>query len=371
MTERLTNLLGREAETVEVPAAPTADILGTGRRLRRRRTGTTWATAALAVAVVAGGSVLVGTRGDEQTVAPATPPPVQVAWAADNTVYVGTDGRAAEMPEVAQTLYYTSAGILVRTNKDGSSDGGSPFHFQLVKADGTTSKLDVTLGEVVPSTDPTQPYLAWATMTDGQIQVVVHDVSSDQDVATVDVPGTFDWGGWSAPPVALSGDQVYVGTNGPTTVVNWRTGEATTSDVLPHNAVPEVFGGRSVTTTERGTKDARAEVVDATTGGDLLDIAIGRFDQVTLSPNGRFALLATGTLAPPLRMKVYDVDATGSVPLPESARGYGFTSAGDPFDVLGDQLRICDPTTGECADSTVPKLGSHDFVRYAGQAFES
>ena len=31
-----------------------------------------------------------------------------------------------------QTLYYTSAGLLVRTNKDGASDGGAPFHFALV-----------------------------------------------------------------------------------------------------------------------------------------------------------------------------------------------------------------------------------------------
>jgi hypothetical protein len=275
------------------------------------------------------------------------------------------------MPEVAQTLYYTSAGILVRTNKDGSSDGGAPFHFQLVKADGTTSKLDVTLGDVIPSTDPTQPYLAWATKTGGRIRVVVHDVATDQDVATVDVPGTFTWGGWEAPPVALSGDQVYVGTNGPTTVVNWRTGAASTSDVLPHHTVPEVLGGRIVTTTGEGTKDAQAKVVDAATGRDLLDIPVGRSDQVTLSPDGRFALLVTGALEPPTHITVYDVDATGSVPLPDSARGYGFTSAGDPFDVLGDRLRVCDPTTGHCSDSTVPKVSNRDFVRYAGQAFES
>ena len=42
-----------------------------------------------------------------------------VVFAVDDTVYL--DGGAAEvkMPEVAQTLYYTSAGLLVRTNKTG------------------------------------------------------------------------------------------------------------------------------------------------------------------------------------------------------------------------------------------------------------
>src|SRR3954451_20867705 len=168
MTDRLTSLLHDEVETLDVPPAPATEILGAGRRLRRRRTGTIWASGALVAAVVAGGAVAARSGGDSQAPPPAAPPPAQVAWAQDDTVYVGTDGHPVRMPEVAQTLYYTSAGIVVRTNKDGSSDGGAPFHFRLVKADGTSSKLGVTLGEVVPSTDPTEPYLAWATMTDGK-----------------------------------------------------------------------------------------------------------------------------------------------------------------------------------------------------------
>ena len=368
MTERLTTLLNREADTFEVPAAPAADILGVGRRLRRRRTGTIWATAAVAVAVVAGGSVLVGTRGDDQAVAPAAPPPVQVAWGAGDTVYVGTDGHAAQLPEVAQTLYYTSAGILVRTNKDGSSDGGAPFHFQLVKADGTTSKLDVTLGEVVPSTDPTQPYLAWATMTDGKIQVVVHDVSTDQDVATVDVPGAFSWGGWAAPPVSLAGDQVYVGTDGPTTVVNWRTGEATSSTVLPENYFPEVHGGRTVTVSDRGRQDAHARVVDALTGRTVLDIPIGRTAQVTLSPDGRFAKL--GGFLNQKTFQVYDVDTGSKVTITGSSFDRGWTFDDGLFTVRRDQLTVCSATTGDCESSTVPAPAGAD-VRYAGDIYES
>ena len=77
-----------------------------------------------------------------------------VVFAVDDTVYLDGGAAAAQMPEVAQTLYYTSAGLLVRTNKTGASDGGAPFHFQLVGADGTAQPLDLTLGEVVPSTDP-------------------------------------------------------------------------------------------------------------------------------------------------------------------------------------------------------------------------
>jgi hypothetical protein len=369
MTERLTELLAREADTLDVPSPQAGDILGAGRRLRRRRSARISGIAALALAVVAGGAVLVGTRGGDQTVAPATSPPIQVAWGAADTVYTGTEGHAVEMPEVAQTLYYTSAGILVRTNKDGASDGGAPFHFQLVRADGTTSKLGVTLGEVVPSTDPTEPYLAWATKSGGHLRVVVHDVSTDQDVATVDVPGTFTWGGWAAPPVALSGDLVYVGTNDHTTVVNWRTGQANTTDVLPEHTVPQVAGGRSAIVTGRVRKQ-RVAVVDVGTGGDLLDVAIGVGDSVRLSPDGRFLLVTKALAAPPVRTTVYDVDSDHSVRLPESAFGYAWSADGQIFSVGIDTLFTCAATTGSCRSSHVPSVG-RTLVRYAGIPFES
>src|SRR3954447_23583108 len=273
MTDRLKSLLHDEVETLDIPPAPATEILGVGRRLRRRRTGTIWASCALVAAVVAGGAVVVQARDDGQAPLPTAPPAAQVAWAQDDTVYVGTAGHVVRMPEGAQTLYYTSAGILVRTNKDGSSDGGAPFHFRLVTADGTVSPVDVTLGEVIPSTDPTEPYLAYATSTGGRIQAVVHEVTTDTDVATVNVPGRFTWGGWEAPPVALSGDLVYVGTDDQTAVVNWRTGDATTSVAVPGSQVPEVSGGRTVTTARRdATPDGKAmdEVVDAVNGKALL-----------------------------------------------------------------------------------------------------
>ncbi len=255
MTDRLRTLLHDEVESLEIPPVPATDILGTGRRLRRRRTGTIWASAVLAVAVVAGGTAAARSGGDDHSAPPVTdtpapPEPGTLAWSLDDLVYVVQDGRliaGTQVPEVAQTLYYTSAGILVRTNRDGSSDGGAPFHFRLIGHDGELSPVNVTLGEVVPSTDSAEPYLAWATQEGGRIQVVVHDVVSGHDVGRVDVPGTFTWGGWEAPPVALSGDLVYVATDDQTAVVNWRTGEVTTTAVVPAGQVPEVSGGRAVT----------------------------------------------------------------------------------------------------------------------------
>jgi hypothetical protein len=382
MTDRLKSLLHAEVETIEIPPAPTGEILGAGRRLRRRRTGTIWGAAALTVAVVAGGAAVARTGGDGSADAPVTgtpaaPSPGTLAYSLDDMVYVVEDGRlttGVQMPEVAQTLYYTSAGILVRTNKDGSSDGGAPFHFRLVQPDGTVSPVNVTLGDVVPSTDPSQPYLAYATQAGGRVQVVVHDVVSGHDLATVDVPGAFTWGGWEAPPVALSGDQVYVGTDAHTTVVNWRTGEATTTDSLPDEQLPEVSGGRTLTVPAPGStsgSQATEQVVDVTSGKVLLEIPVGRFDQVSLSPDGRFAMVVREAIGPPVRVTVYDVDSAASVRLPDSVSGYSWTSGGDLFSVQGDRLDLCSPTSGTCETTTIPKLGLREFVRYSGQTYES
>jgi hypothetical protein len=371
MTDRLMTLLHGEAETLDIPPAPATEILGAGRRLRNRRTRTIWATAALTLAVVtAGGAAVADSRDDGHTAAPTgTTPPVPFAWAVDDTVYLGADARAVAMPEVAQTLYYTSAGILVRTNKTGFSDGGAPFHFELVNNDGTATKLGVTLGDVVPSTDPTEPYLAWATMSGGKIQVVVHDVSTDRDVATVDVPGTFTWGGWDAPPVALSGDLVYVGNDDETAVVNWRTGASTTTAVLPGSKMPSVSGGRTVNLAGQGGKQATADIVDTATGRDVLDIPVGRFDQVTLAPDGRFAMVASDTQGS--SFEVYDVDTGTHVSVQGSAYNVGWTPQDGLFGVQGDQLTLCDATTGDCHATTVPKANGHALVRYGGRIYES
>lgn len=379
MTERLMTLLHREADLLDVPPVPTTEILGAGRRLRRRRR-TVWAASAAVALVVVGGGGAVALNGSQQrTVTPAAPIlSGPFAWAVDDTVYLGSAATPVQMPEVAQTLYYTSAGILVRTNKDGSSDGGAPFHFELVAPDGKATKLGVTLGEIVPSTDPTEPYLAWATMDGDQIRVVVHDVTTDRDVATVDVPGTFTWGGWTAPPVSLAGDRVFVSLDDSTAVVDWRTGTTTTSSVLPGSLFPDISGGRTVRLHGRNSDQASAEIADAATGADLLDIPISKFDQVSLSPDGRFAMVAAeGPVDPQSQSRsqastqVYDVDAGTHVSVAVSAFDVGWTPQDDLFGVHGDQLTVCSASTGDCHATTVPKAEGQGMVRYTGRVYES
>jgi hypothetical protein len=268
------------------------------------------------------------------------------------------------MPEFAQSMYYTSAGLLVRTNKDGSSDGGAPFHFELVKAHGKTEKLRVTLGEVVPSTDPMRPYLAWAKMKAGHIQVVVRNVRTDRNVAVVAVPGTFDWGGWIAPPVALVGSRVYVGTNDQTEVVNWRTGRARTSTTVPGSAFPDVHGNHAVVEGAHATR-----VVNVASGKVLLKVSQRQgFVFVQLSPDGRFAT-TTGVAG---AFKVHNLRLGTSVRLHKAGFGYGWSADGDHvFRVNGSTMTTCNAATGACHATHIPALPPHASVRYPGITYES
>jgi hypothetical protein len=371
MTDRLATLMHGEVETLDIPAAPAAEILATGRRIRRRSRSRRGAAAVVLAGVVVTGTAVALHGGGSETAQPAVSPPAEKAYAVGDTVYIGDGSTTATMPEVAQTIYYTSAGLLVRTNKNGYSDGGAPFHFELVRPDGTTTKLGVTLGEVAPSVDPAQPYLAWATMTGGKIQVIVHDVSTDRDVATVDVPGTFDWGGWDAPPVSLSGDLVYVGTNDQAEVVNWRTGEATTSDVVPGSVFPDIQGGRLLVGGAREQK-----VVDAQSGKVLLSIPTSSPEFPDLSPDGRFVLLTPQPIqidqdsGGGVHTEVYDVDTGAKILLPPASWGWSRT-ADEVFRVEGSTMTTCSTTTGDCHDVTVPPVGKNADVRYGGSAYES
>ncbi len=359
MTDRLATLLHGEVETLDIPAPPAPEILGAGRRLRRRRAWTQRGGAALlAAAVVAAGTIALQGRGHSTEATPATQGPPMIAYAVGDTVYL-EGGAPVKMPEVAQTLYYTSAGILVRTNKDGFSDGGAPFHFELVKPDGSATALDVTLGDVVPSTDPTEPYVAWATVTDGKIQVVVHDVSTDLDVATVDVPGTFSWGSWEAPPVSLSGDEVYVATDDKAEIVDWRTGETRPSDVVPGSMNTTVNGGHALI----WQRDL-IQVLDADSGDVLLRVD-GEANDARLSPDGRFATVSRAG-----QDEFYDLESGDTSRVSLSSWGWSSDSS-EVFSVAGSTLTTCSTTTGRCQDSSVPPVGRDGFVRYAGTANES
>ena len=181
------------------------------------------------------------------------------------TEHVSIDDKAVK------SSYYTSAGLLVRHGNNNASDGGGPQRFSLVTPDGTVKPVSVVTEETVPGVDPAQPYLAYTEVVGGVVQVVVHDISTDEEVARVDLPGDLTWGGWTGPPVALSGDTVYVGTDDATLTVDWRTGEIGTS----RRARP-VASRASMAAAPSGATATQSTVVDVATGEVLLTVDVGR-----------------------------------------------------------------------------------------------
>jgi len=365
MTDRLSALLHEQADLLDVPMPTAHEAITAGRRIRRRRRLTQAGVAAAVVAVLGVGAAFVGgaapDRSDPDTIATdpqGEPVDLGVVFAVDDTVYL--DGGAAEvkMPEVAQTLYYTSAGLLVRTNKTGDSDGGAPFHFQLVGADGKAQPLDLTLGEVVPSTDPTQPYLAYSEADGDAVRVIVVDVTTGEQVARVAVTGLTDWGGWIAPPVALDGDTVYVSDFSHALAVDWRTGEVVPAEHVSPGP-PTVVRGRTI-----APSDAAAQVVEVDSG----DVLFESRGWLRLSPDGRYAIAGEGASGVP----VQDLDDGTSVDVGKGSVTYGWTTDDQLVGIVDGQLAVCSPESGRCTTSPLPSGVSSDaFVRLPGFTYES
>jgi hypothetical protein len=365
MTERLSALLHEEADRLHVPMPTARAAITSGRRIRRRRRVTQAGVAVAVVAVLGVGAAFIrGNAPDRShpdsiaTDPQGEPVDLGVVFAVDDTVYLDGGARKVQMPEVAQTLYYTSAGVLVRTNKTGASDGGAPFHFQLVGADGTAQPLDLTLGEVVPSTDPTQPYLAYSEADGDAVRVIVVDVSTGEQVARVAVTGLTDWGGWAAPPVALDGDTVYVSDSSHALAVDWRTGEARPAEHLSPG-MPTVVRGRTL-----ATSNTDVEVVDVTSG----EVLFASGGWLRLSPNGRYAVAGEGASGVP----VQDLEDGGSAVVGSGSVTYGWTSDDQLVGLVDGRLAVCSPESGECATSPLPDgVSSEAFVRLPGFTYES
>jgi hypothetical protein len=376
MTERLTSLLHDEADTVDIPAPPAAAVLAEGHRIRRRQRLTTGAAAIAVLGVVAGGVAAVQSLNDGPDTGRDVPTANELApgpvFAVGTTVYLdGGKTKATVDDKAIKSLYYTSAGVLVRHGNNPNSDGGGPMRFSLVRDDGSVQPLDVTFEETVPSTDPTQPYLAYAQVTDGTVEVVVLDVTNETEVARVAVPGNLSWGGWRAPPVALDGDHVYVGADDVMRVVDWRTGQVEETTTVPAG-YPDIQAGRSV------QSDANElTVVDVATGDVLLTIPTkaDAFATLQLSPDGRYAALSDMDAmmmgGPDVPIEVYDVDTGSKVSLDEAFMYSGWSPGDQPFGVEGKTLTICDPATGECTPSQLTFDVDPNEVKLGGRTYES
>ena len=190
-------------------------MLVRGRSLRRRRRVTTaspqsrrwpWSVAAWRVALNVAG------QDRAQDIQPAQTPDLGAVFSVGTTVYLDSGERSATIDDRSiKSMYYTSVGILVRHGNNPYSDGGGPQRFSLVRPDGTVSPVDVETEETVHSTDPDQPYLAYAEVVDDTVNVVVWNVDTDQEQARVPVPGNVLVGRMAGPAGGAQRRHVFVG----------------------------------------------------------------------------------------------------------------------------------------------------------------
>ncbi len=363
MTERLSTLLHDEAQFLEIPAAPAASILAEGRTRRRRQSLGTGLAAASVIAVATAGALISADRlSDDGAAGPAgTGAGASPVFSVGKEIHLGgADDPVATVADDVHSLHYTSAGVVVRTNKTGgASDGSGPERFTLVKADGSTQPINVTTSDIPVSTDLDQPYLAYSEITDGVAQVVLHDVSTDQEAARIDLPGEYQRDGWSSPPVSLDGDTVYAGFNGVMLEVDWRSGDIKESAHLGAG-MPTVYDGHS-----SASQNGAAQIIDVTTGDVLVSVDVQEYGWFILSPDGQFAMMLSESEQDDESFDVYDVDTGNHVTIEEAIYDWGWTADGELFRLEGDQLRTCDATTGDC--STEPSGIDPDDVRAPGE----
>jgi hypothetical protein len=350
-----------------------------GRRVRRRRRLVAAAAVTTGVVAVAGIGVSMADRArfrpaDDPAVANALTP---AGWAvsAGSTLALG-NGTTVTLPGKVKSIYYTSAGTVVRTGKVSYTDG-TDSSYALVTDDGQVHSLDLQLGDRASTSDPTLPYLAYAekrgVVGRSAWTVVLRDVRTGDVAATVPIDGTFSWGGWDAPPVALDGDHVYVGLDDATLEVNWRTGDAQDAAHLPSSRFPGVTAGREVIEDNKGDLSA---VIDVATGTRLVtDLPAGPAG-ASLSPDGRFALLVPWSTCDDDYVCAYDDPTSQVIDLRDGGSTRldigdqaGWTPDGRVIRVTDGAVDLCSPTTGDCT-STGISLGQGP-VKVGGNSYES
>ena len=356
MTERLSALLNREVDTLDVPPPPAAAVLSRGRGLRRRRRVAGGTAIAATLAVVATSAVLVVGGGDDtRRVDPAPPAPVAAdlgeVFSVGTEVYLDGGERSVAIDDKAvKSFFYTSAGLVVRHGNNSFSDGGGPQRFSLVTADGDVEPMDLVTEEVYHASDPSQPYLAYAELDGNVMMAYVLDVRTGENLTETPLP---DHSGGFA-PIALSGDTLYVGDyeRERTFVVDVATASVTGVVDTVYN---QVAGGHG--TVQR--PDGGWTVVDVASGEVLLDVTPPGRDSafVRLSPDGRYASVVTNDAQTfePVSHVVHDLGSGTSVDLrrPSELGGQGWSYDGETlFSVDGSgTVTSCGSATGACTDT--------------------
>jgi hypothetical protein len=366
MTERLSLLLREEAEALDVPPAATGAVLARGRQLRRRRRWTRVAAVAAVTAVVVVGSAAGAHRfrADEpiNSSRAAEAFASQGAFAVGRDLYVGD--QKIEWPEAIKAIYYTSAGVVVRSGGSSDPDEGQS-RYELVTPTGDRSPIDVQMGNRIPGFEPDSTRFAYATQDDGHLEVVVHDVVSDRELARVTVLDHPVDAGWEAPPVSMHGDLVWV-RNYPVgwIAVDWRTGAV--REVPDTADTYELQNGRYAV--QRGNVWEIRAMADGSRVGEVRMLQ-GWY--AFFSPDGNFMRSFpndTNNIDERPDSYVHDVAAGSRFKHADAGYNLGWTPDGHLMILAGDTVRVCEPMSDAC---TVQAFDDSGTVRLGGAPYGS
>jgi hypothetical protein len=365
MTERLSVLLREEAEALDVPRAETGVILARGRGLRRRRRWTqVAAVATVAAVVVVGGATSAHRLRADDRIDPAHAAEdfaSQGAFAVGRDLYVGD--QQIRWPEAVKALYYTSAGVVVRSG-DSSNTNTGQSHYELVTPTGERSTIDVKMGSRIAGFEPDSTRFAYATQDDGQLEVVVHDVVTDRELARITVLDHPVESGWEAPPVSIDGDLAWVRTDPGWTQVNWRTGEVRAiSDTVD---TYELQNGRYAV--QRGNVWEIRAMADQTVVGEVRMLK-GWY--AFFSPDGSLMRSFPNDVRDVDETPsayVHDVTAGTSIEYPDAGNQVGWTPDGHLLILAGQTVRVCEAMSGAC---TVRAFDGSGDVKLGGAPYEA
>jgi hypothetical protein len=366
MTERLSVLLREEAQSIDVPPAATAAILSRGRARRRRRRWTVAAAAGVAVAAVSAATLGgVHQLRTDDTIDPARAAEefaARGAFAVGHELHIGT--QTVHFDDSIRAIYYTSAGVVVRSGStDDTNDGVSTY--TLVSPTGERSSIHAASSNRIPGFEPDGTAFAYASQDDGRLEVVVHDVVTDRELARVTVLDHPVETGWDAPPVSIDGDVVWVRTGPGWTAVDWRTGEV--------RAVPgtedtyELQNGRYAV--QHGSVWEIRAMADRSLVGEVRMLT-GWY--ALFSPDGTLMRSFPNNVRNDDQTPdawVHDISGGVRVKLPDAGFDLGWTPDGHLMVLDGDTVRICEPMSQSC--TVEPFDGDASAVKLGGAPYES
>jgi hypothetical protein len=285
----------------------------------------------------------------------------QGAFAVGRDLYLGD--RMIRWDESIKALYYTSAGVMIRSGESSDTNDGAS-HYTLVTPTGERSTVHVTMGSRIPSFEPDSTRFAYATQDDGRLEVVVHDAVTDRELARVTVLDHPVESGWEAPRVAIDGDLVWVNSGVGWTRVDWRTGEL--HDVPDTGDTSEIQNGRYAV--QRGNVwEIRSMADDSPVG----EVTMLKGWYAFFSPDGRLMNSFPNDVTEVRETwpaYVHEVASGTSFEYLDGGADTGWTPDGHLLIFDGDTVRVCEAMSGACTERAFDSSGT---VRLGGAPYES